>query len=175
MSGILSNNLRGKAQSPKAARRASVHPFLSQQNYKVNKVDNTMLFNMQQRSKQVASKMKSAVGRSIKELYEQKLKEARARFALMEAQEKGDTIPEEDSSRGSSYHHHQVNQAIDDDSSSLGGDNSALRFQELPDRFGTVAENPKSESSSRSSSPSPRSIKTDSSHASSSIEAPPKQ
>ena len=42
--------------------------------------------------------MRTSIGMTIKELYEQKLKEAKARFALMEQEKNQEVIPEEGSS-----------------------------------------------------------------------------
>jgi len=51
---------------------------------------------MKKRSKEVAEKMKKQVGINIRALYEQKLAEARARFALLESDKMGrDSVKQE--------------------------------------------------------------------------------
>lgn len=70
---------------PEIAKITSVpkhaHPFLSQKTYKVNKMDPKMLLEMKEKSKMVSELMQKRIGNTIRQLYEQKLKEAKQQFA----------------------------------------------------------------------------------------------
>jgi len=66
--------------------QAGAHPFLKQKTYKFTKVNDTILSDFKEKSKQVAV-IENRVKFKLKELYEQKLKEAIANMKVQQQQQ----------------------------------------------------------------------------------------